>query len=62
MENRLKKLFDYQKFAKSSKLSEIIGKTEAHYGAELSDSDLDAVCAAGYLDEAKDSELRFVPI
>ena len=47
MENKLKKLFDYQRFEKNEKLEKLIQETENGYAAELSDEDLSFVNAAG---------------
>ena len=47
MENKLKKLFDYQQFEKNEKLEKLIRETESRYAAELSDDDLSLVNAAG---------------
>ena len=47
MENKLKKLFDYQRFENNAKLEKLIRETETHYAAELSDVDLLLVNAAG---------------
>ena len=47
MEKKLKKLFDFQRFAKNEKLEKLIRETESRYAAELSDEDLSGVNAAG---------------
>lgn len=47
MENKLKKLFDYQRFEKKEKLEKLIDEAESRYSAELSDDDLSLVNAAG---------------
>ena len=47
MENKLKALFDYQKFEKNEHLQKIIADTENYYGKELDDNDLFFVNAAG---------------
>ncbi len=47
MENKLKALFDYQKFEKNEHLQKIIVDTENYYGKELDDNDLFFVNAAG---------------
>ena len=47
MENKLKKLFDYQRFEQNKKLGKLIKETEKRYAAELSDEDLSLVNAAG---------------
>lgn len=51
MENKLKKLFDYQKFEQNERLSRLIAETEARQAAEISDDDLEAVAAAGEITE-----------
>ena len=47
MENKLKKLFDYQRFEQNEKLEKLVRETENHYATELSDEDLSLVSAAG---------------
>ena len=47
MEKKLKKLFDYQRFAGNPHLARIISETEDRYGKELSDDSLAQVSAAG---------------
>lgn len=47
MEQKLKKLFDYQRFEKNEKLEKLIRETESRYAKELSDDDLALVNAAG---------------
>lgn len=47
MENKLKKLFEYQKFEKSAKLDALIEEVHSRYGEALSDDDLELVAAAG---------------
>ena len=47
MEDKLKKLFDYQRFEKNGSLEELIRETEKQYAGELSDEDLSLVNAAG---------------
>ena len=46
MEERLKQLFDFQRFERNA----LIEKTEQRYGHILSDEDLEWVSAAGDLD------------
>lgn len=48
MENKIKALFELQKFAPNKKLSALISETERHC-IELSDDDLLNVSAAGEL-------------
>lgn len=47
MENKLKNMFDYQKFEKNSRLEKLISDTESRYARELTDDDLVMVNAAG---------------
>ena len=47
MENKLKKLFDYQRFEQNERLEKLIWETEGRYTKELSDDDLTLVNAAG---------------
>lgn len=47
MENKLKKLFEYQKFEQNERLAKLIAETEARQAAEISDDDLELVAAAG---------------
>lgn len=47
MENKLRKLFDYQRFEQNERLAALIDDTEIFYSGELSDDKLETVCAAG---------------
>lgn len=47
MENRLKALFDYQKFENNESLNALIQETQMRLGAELSDDELSMISAAG---------------
>ena len=47
MEEKLKKLFDFQRFENNGKLAELIRETEERYPSELSDDDLGLIAAAG---------------
>lgn len=47
MENKLRKLFEYQRFENNSRLEKLISETESRYAAALSDDDLFMVNAAG---------------
>lgn len=48
MNNKLKSLFEYQKFEQNPKLAEMIEDTESRYGfSALSDENLNMVAAAG---------------
>ena len=50
-EQKLKKLFDFQKFENNSRLEKLIKETEAESsGVELSDDELSLVNAAGVTD------------
>ena len=51
MEKKLSRLFDYQKFASSSELADVIADVDSRYpmAKELSDDDLMNVSAAGLL-------------
>lgn len=51
MENKLKKLFDYQKFEQNDRLAKLIAETEVRQAAEVSDDDLAFVAAAGNIFE-----------
>ena len=56
LENKLKKLFDYQHFENNSRLSELISETESRYAAELSDDELFMVSAAGEVENNDDKK------
>ena len=47
MEQKIKKLFDYQRFENNSRLGKLIAETESRYAVELSDEELFMVAAAG---------------
>ncbi len=47
MENKLKSLFDYQRFKGNEKLERLIVETESRYCKELSDDEMALVSAAG---------------
>ncbi len=49
MEKKLSRLFDYQKFAQSSELADVLADVDSRYpmARELSDDDLMNVAAAG---------------
>lgn len=47
MEEKLKRLFDFQKFEKNEKLSALIEETQKRYAEELSEEDLEQISAAG---------------
>ena len=53
-EQKLKKLFDFQRFEKNERLEKLIRETESRYAAELSDDDLSLVNAAGEIKPGKD--------
>lgn len=58
MENKIKNMFEYQRFSGNSKLASLIADTEARFDAALSDDDLEFVSAAGMpeLNEDEDKE------
>lgn len=47
MENKLRKIFDYQRFEGNGRLEKLISETESRYANALSDDDLAFVNAAG---------------
>ncbi len=47
MEDKLKNLFDFQRFERNDKLEKLIQETENRYARELSDDQLFLVNAAG---------------
>lgn len=47
MEQKLKRLFDYQKFQRNSRLEAMLLEAEERYQSSLSDEDLELVSAAG---------------
>lgn len=47
MENKLKQLFEYQKFEQNSRLAKLISESEDRQSNALSDDDLEFVAAAG---------------
>lgn len=51
MENKLRKLFDYQRFENNPRLAKLIEETEARSAQYLSDEDLFFVNAAGEVDQ-----------
>lgn len=51
MENKMKKLFEYQRFENNARLAKLINETESRYATALDDDDLDIVAAAGVIDE-----------
>ena len=53
MEKKLRRVFDYQKFAPNSRLGAMIAETERRYQA-LNDDDLFLVSAAGETDIMND--------
>ena len=56
MENKLIKLFEYQKFEQNERLAKLIAETEARQAAEISDDDLEMVAAAGEITEISTEE------
>lgn len=59
MENKLKAMFDYQRFEPNDRLSRLIDDTESRYMSmnELSDSDLELVSAAAMTDFKRDARM-----
>ncbi len=50
MENKLKKMFDYQRFEKNARIENMINAAESRYAVrELSDEELFMVSAAGFV-------------
>lgn len=47
MEQKLKRMFDYQKFQKNSRLEAMLAEAEGRYEGSLSDDALELVSAAG---------------
>ena len=47
MENKLKKLFEYQRFEQNTSLENLISESEDRFAQSLSDEDLTYVNAAG---------------
>lgn len=47
MEQKLKRLFDYQKFNRNPRLDAILSEALARYEGDLADADLELVSAAG---------------
>ena len=58
MSDRLKSLFEYQKFEKNDKLDKLIKETEGRTLDRLSDDALDMVNAAGNIEKIKVSKLK----
>ena len=59
MENKLSRLFDYQKYAPNDKLSSIIRDVESRYSLdvqELSDDELGMLNAAGNTDVIREKK------
>ena len=56
MENKLIKLFEYQKFEQNERLAKLIAETEARQATEISDDDLEMVAAAGEITEISTEE------
>lgn len=47
MEQKLKRLFDYQRFQKNSRLEAMLAEAEGRYAGGLTDETLELVSAAG---------------
>lgn len=56
MENKIKALFDFQRFQGNKRLAEMIAEAEQSLNGELSDEELSYVSAAGVLYEASEKE------
>ena len=56
MENKLKMLFDYQRFEKNASLEALIREAQTDYARELSDEELFMVAAAGEITEKTDTK------
>lgn len=50
MENKLKSLFNYQRFEQNPRLAKLIAESEARFDSALSDDDLEFVSAAGEIE------------
>lgn len=57
MQNKLRQLFDFQRFEGEPRLAAMLAETEARY-ASLSDDALELVSAAGTPDPLKDLERK----
>lgn len=53
MEEKIKKVFQYQRFSPNERLSEVIADVQCRY-AQLSDEDLEMVAAAGEAIDAQE--------
>lgn len=53
MEEKIKKVFQYQRFSPNERLSEVIAAVQCRY-AQLSDEDLEMVAAAGEAIDAQE--------
>lgn len=47
MEDKIRLLFDYQKFEQNQRLAALIAKTEEAYGDCIAENDLESINAAG---------------
>lgn len=56
MKDRLRELFDYQRFEGNRRLAVLIERTVFSHGESLSDEDLECVNAAGEIDAARISK------
>jgi len=59
MEQKLKRLFDYQKFQKNPQLEALLSEAEGRYQGSLSDDDLELVSAAG--EPGLETHVLFLP-
>lgn len=58
MEKMIKAIFDLEHFEPNTKLERLIQKTENRYHNEISDDDLEYVCAAGDPDASQKTFLE----
>ena len=58
MEKMIKAIFDLEHFEPNTKLERLIQKTENRYHNEISDDDLEFVCASGYPDASRKAFLE----
>lgn len=58
MEKMIKAIFDLEHFEQNEKLERLIRETESRYNNEISDDDLEFVCAAGDPDASQKTFLE----
>ncbi len=59
MDNKLRSIFEYQRFSENSRLAKIISDTESKYSSAISDEYLDFVSAAGEFEIEQNKEEKF---